>query len=295
MDAALQARIETSVGARRAGVAYRALARLGIAITVVTAVVSIIVQRRGGEQALERQRAALLADLKERRAFFGPNAQGAMGHIEGALLRFAASYDGDVPLHDLGRARPTVYVRGTLDGIGSGAAIKKTASASYKDAFVACWIDPPRARVEKNILSKVRAAYGAGVATPNVHRLGDAYTSLALLDRAWEGRVRASHNEHEIIVLQNELHRAPFDDAKQALDAELLLAVIDEPGDPSSPAELDGERAHTMRVLVFDLKSDQVLVRVRRPVDPEAWSQSARAEWASGLDACALAYDLVSG
>lgn len=292
MDPALRARIEESVSARKSGVAYRALVRFGITLTVGAALVSFYVQRRGGERALEQQRSALLAEIHEHAAAFGPRERSAIGHIEKALERLVGSYEGDVEAHDLVRTRPTVYVHGALDGFSTPVSIQRSSAASSNDAFAACWVDPPRSRTESRVVARVKTAYAGGVAMPNVHRLGDAYAALRLLEPSWEARVRKAHDEHDMLVLQNELHRTPFEDGKQALDAEVLLAVVDEPGDPASPAELDGERPHDVRVLLFDLASEQVLLRTRKRVSPDDWASAARAELASGLDACALAFDL---
>jgi hypothetical protein len=68
--------------------------------------------------------------------------------------------------------------------------------------------------------------------------------------------------------------------------------VVDEPGDAKAAAELDGERPHAVRVIVTDLASDQLQLRFRHDVDPSWLSAGARAEYASGIDSCALALDL---
>ena len=77
-----------------------------------------------------------------------------------------------------------------------------------------------------------------------------------------------------------------------AAKARQLLAVMDEPGDPKAPAELDGERPHAVRVTLTDLSSGQIRLRYRATVDPSWLSPTTRAEYASGIDGCALAVDL---
>jgi hypothetical protein len=67
---------------------------------------------------------------------------------------------------------------------------------------------------------------------------------------------------------------------------------MDEPGDRSIPAELDGERPHHVRVGLVDLASKKQLLALRRKVDPSWLSPTARAEYASGIDACTLALDV---
>jgi hypothetical protein len=44
--------------------------------------------------------------------------------------------------------------------------------------------------------------------------------------------------------------------------------------------------------VLSDLTSGQLLLRFRRGVDPSWLSPAARAEYASGIDSCALAFDL---
>ena len=56
--------------------------------------------------------------------------------------------------------------------------------------------------------------------------------------------------------------------------------------------ELDGERPHDVRIGLVDLTSAKMLLRLRKRVDPTWISMNARAQYASGLDACALAMDV---
>jgi hypothetical protein len=293
MDPALRERIEASIREKRSTALPRALVRLGIAITIGVAIASFILKRRDTAHATERDRAALLDDLRVRQASMTPVERAVVGRIEGALTRLAGAYEGDLVRGDLTKTPSMVFVRGSLDGFSTVPAIKKSAAASSKDAFVACFVEPPRSRSEPTVLSKVRFIYAGGAFAPGVHRLADAYAALRVLEPGWEARVEAARDEHELLVLKNELDRTPFDKAKQALDAGALLVVIDEAGDAAAPAELDGERPHDVRVAVIDLKSGSTLLRVRRRVDPGSWSQGARTEYAAGLDSCGLAYDLV--
>jgi hypothetical protein len=130
--------------------------------------------------------------------------------------------------------------------------------------------------------------------TANVRRLHEAAAGLPVLLPPWAARVRQARDLPELQGLRRELERAPMAAAKQAARAEVLLVALDEPGDGKGPTELDGERPHQVRVALVDLKSDRVLLRVRRQVDPSWISATARSEYAGGLDACALGYDLRS-
>jgi len=156
---------------------------------------------------------------------------------------------------------------------------------------VRCLVDPPRSRKERDILVKVRDAYAGDKPLPNTNRLIDAYIAHVFLQPAFEARVRAA-DEHDFDALEKRVDGARLGETKAALAAQLLLAVMDEPGDPKVPADLDGERPHDVRVALVDLAGSKVLFRARKHVDPSEWSEKSRAEYASAMDSCALAYDL---
>ena len=67
---------------------------------------------------------------------------------------------------------------------------------------------------------------------------------------------------------------------------------MDEPGEPGGPTELDGERAHAVRIGIVALGPAKVLLRMRKRVDPSWISTAKRPEYASGLDGCKLALDV---
>jgi hypothetical protein len=125
-----------------------------------------------------------------------------------------------------------------------------------------------------------------------VRRLHEAEIGLPLLLPPWSAKVSAASEPRELAPLKTELERAPLARAKEALRAQVLLVVIDEPGAAGSLTELDGERAHDVRVILVDLATDRVVLRQKRHVDPSPWSQSARTDFATGLDSCALAFDV---
>jgi hypothetical protein len=167
---------------------------------------------------------------------------------------------------------------------------------SATDPLVLCLMDPPAERSEKLLLRKVRSVYGASVstrqATAHVARLGDAVVGLPLLGPDWSARIALAEHPRELAVLERTLDRAPLAGARQAAKSALLLVAIDEPGDRSVPAELDGERPHYVRVALFDLKSSEPVLRLRKRVDPAWLSDATRAEYAHGVDSCALALDV---
>jgi hypothetical protein len=224
----------------------------------------------------------------------------SLGKIESWVQRLAGPYEGDVAAPELRLpdvvTRPAVYVRGPVDALTHAQTIAQQASLSTKDSFLLCLVEPPASRAEKTVLAKARAAYsGRGLVeqrTPNVRRLHDEEAGMRVLVPAWEDQVRAAKDERELLSLRSEFERAPVERAKEAARAALLIVVVDEPADGTGAADLDGERAHPVRVSLVDLALSKALVRARKRVDPSAWSNAARAEFSSGLDGCALAYDL---
>ena len=192
--------------------------------------------------------------------------------------------------------RPAVYVRGPMDALQHHDTLVEAARTSAKDAFLLCLREPPPARTEGVLLEKVRVAYASGheveARTADVRRLNDAFVGLPYLSPAFAERVHKAERLDDLTKLRQELRRAPLERTRHALGAEVLLVVIDEPGDGSTPTELDGETKHAIRIGVVDLTRERILLRARRTVDPGVWSAKHRPVHARGLDGCALAFDL---
>jgi hypothetical protein len=315
MDPALAARIEASVrGARGEAQESRwaprlvSLVRLGIVLLVAGVIAFVVLARRQERRELEASRAALLETVRSKSATLTADDRSAVERMESWLARSSGPYDGDLVADELRRpgalaallSRPAVYVRGPIDAFHSATVIAAAAAASLKDPFLLCLIEPPASHGEKAVLEKVRVAYSrtAEEHTPNVRRLHEAEVGLPFLLPPWGDRIRGAHTAEEIDDLRRDFQRAPIEGATRAVKAELMLFTMDEPGEPGGPTELDGERAHQVRVEVVDLRPEErpragkVLVRLRKRVDPSWISGAKRAEYASGLDGCKMALDV---
>jgi hypothetical protein len=311
MDPALAARIEASVrgrdrkpGAPRLAPRFVSIARFGLALVVALGIYTVVTGRQRGRRELERTRGALLDAVRTQGASLTPEESGSVSRAESWLTLLAGTYDDDVVSDELRApdalkttlARPAVYVRGQLGAFKSSNLIAEAASTSAKDALLLCLVEPPASRVEKVLLEKVRVAYAGGLPmedrTANVRRLHDAVVGLPLLLPQWSERVRNAGDGAELARLKRELDRAPVERAKQAARANLLIVAIDEPGDGGGPTELDGERAHAVRVAVVDLAGAKILLRLRKLVDPTWISLAKKSSYASGLDGCGLAFDV---
>ena len=123
----------------------------------------------------------------------------------------------------------------------------------------------------------------------NLERLFPLLAVAPLLRPEWEKSVLSAQDQPELDRLEATFRRSPSEAAARAAKATQLLLVLDEPGDAPGPTELDGERAHDVRVVLVDLSHDQLRLRLRRRVDPSWLSATTRAEYARGVDGCSLA------
>lgn len=315
MHPELAARIEASVrGQKHTPGAQRRLpprvvsiARAALVLVVALGVYTVVTGRRHDRAEVERTRASLLDAVGAQSAWLSAEDKGAVTRAESWLMRSSGEYEGDLVTADLSApgalaaalARPAIYVRGPLGAFRSPTLIANAASTSAKDSLLLCLVEPPAARGEKVLLEKVLIAYGGGPAlegrTSNVRRLHEAIVGLPLLLPPWSDRVRSAPDAAELARLKRELERAPVVRAKQAVRAELLIAAFDEPSDGGGPTELDGERAHAVRVMVVELASEKVLLRARKLVDPTWISLAKKSTHATGIDSCGLAFDVHEG
>ena len=311
MDPALAARIEASVRGRDRKAAGATLpprlvafARFAVVLGAVIATCSFALARRHEKREIDGTKAALLVTVHGRAATVTPEDRGAVSRMESWLVRFSGAYEGDLVADELRAsgafaavlARSAVYVRGPVAMFADPSKIAETATTSAKDALLLCLLEPPPSRVEKAMLPTVRIAYGRGATmeehTPNVRRLHDAQVGLPFLLPRWSERVLAAEDPNELLRLRRDFEKAPIDSAKEALRASILVFAMDEPGDGAGPTELDGERAHAVRIGVVDLAGARPLLRLRKLVDPTWISLAKKSEYASGLDGCGLAVDV---
>jgi hypothetical protein len=312
MHPELAARIEASVSGKKytPGAPRRLtprlvrLARAALVLVVGLGIYTVVSGRRHDRADLERTRASLLDAVSAQSAWLSPEDKGAVTRAESWLMRSSGAYEGDLTTSELrgpgalaaALARPAIYVRGPLGAFKSPMLIADAAATSAKDSMLLCLMEPPASRTEKVLLDKVRVAYGGGPAmeerTSNVRRLHEAIVGLPLLLPPWSERVRSAPDAPELARLKRELERTPVLRARQAVRAEVLVAALDEPSDGGGPTELDGERAHAIRIVLIDLASEKVLLRTKKLVDPTWISLAKKSTHASGLDSCGLAFDV---
>jgi hypothetical protein len=306
MSPELARRVQESVSGRRVGSATRALPqlvsvlRVAAALAVIAAAALVIRNKSRASAQVTRQREGLLARVQAETADVTQQQLGLARRVESLVADAAGPYAGDWVADELkgeeafsaALRRQMVYVRGPLDQLRTSPGFKGSAAESFKDAFSWCLLDPPASRAERTLANKARAALSQrGAASSSVERIQAALISVPLLQPEWQARVRAA-DAAELTRLAATFDKAPIVAAKRAMKAELLLLVIDEPGDTRSPTELDGERAHWARVQLVELSSADVRLRLRLRVDPSWISPPVRAEHARGIDSCSLSLDV---
>jgi hypothetical protein len=267
----------------------------------VTALAStVLLARRRYQQEVGHARALLRETVSAQQASVTTEERTFTARVEPWLIGLGVSYEGDFVANELrpakaldaALARPSVYVRGPVGAFATSAAIGETASASMRDAFLLCLLDPPAVRAEKIVLSKVRAAYnGEAKAGEHARRLHEAQAGLRQLLAPWNARIENARELRDLDRIKADLAQVPVAETKRAARAELLIAAMDEADEPG-PADLDGERAHHVRVAVIDLGADRVLLRARKRVDPNWLAASTRSTLASAVDGCTLAFDV---
>ena len=309
MPAALADRVEKSVTGsgirRRARGLLRAL-NVALVIGLSTGGIGMyrahVAERDREHRALEKRRAELRTSARDVASAVGPRERALVPAVESLLVRLAGPYEGDLVADvvrapgglDAVLARPALYVRGPAAAFSAPAGVAPVAAASSKDALVLCLLSPPESRAEGVLLARAKRAYGSPAnAAASVHRLHDVEASLPFLAPDWRARIDAAPDAKELAKLAIAFEKSPIHDAISAFRSDILIAAVDEPDRGPGPTELDGERAHDVRVVVADLGTGEVLFRIRRRVDP-SWVKSiaARAQYASGIDSCSLAFEV---
>ncbi|HEY3497729.1 MAG TPA: hypothetical protein VGK73_23690 [Polyangiaceae bacterium] len=310
MSPEFRARLQANISGKRvtpgARLAPRSLSWLRVSafLIVVGSVAALVVAIQRHRAEREAARSELLARVQREASALTSEDRRTPERVKTWLERVSGPYTGDTIGNDVRGeaafaatlARPMIYVRGPLGSFRSAAGIAESADSSQKDALISCLMEPPASRSEKALLARARTAFGRADRlqdpTEHVERLRDALAGIPLLTPAWEARVREAPDMRELGRLTRDLERAPLRAAKRAAKAELLLYVLDEPATSPGPVELDGERAHDVRVGLVELRTQKLLFQLRRPVDPSFISPNLRSEYAGAIDSCALSLDV---
>jgi hypothetical protein len=307
MDPALAARITKSLGRKRptgrkefAERPRVSLFGIVLAVAVVGLITAFVLVRVREGRDLERRRAAVLEALRVTRASLSPSEATFLERTEPWIASMAGPWEGDFVaprLREPGAlqatlARPGAYLRGPIAKLANPQQIAAVAADSSKDDLLLCVLDPPKERTESSILERIRGVHFGGAAydrrTLDVSRLHDAEVGFAVLRPGWVERVRGAQQAKLLVKLRAEIDYAPIADARRVAQAEYLLVVLDEGGG----SELEAERPHDIRVFLGDPRTQSLLLRIRRHVDPGILSNTLQHAYGRAFDGCTLALDV---
>lgn len=311
MSPALRARVERSVRGGRDPVLGRrafAFARLAIVASAVIAVIAFVSRARAQREKLETEvedrRARIFGQLATMREGLADADAAAIERAMPFIERATAGEPGPEVVAPSARgplgvvsimSRPITYLRGPIDGFDESH-LGETARGSDIDALAYCLLDPPATRREKEVRTRASAVdYPTGdirEKTKHLHRFSDIVEGMPFFSRPFREIIQSTSDIRVLERQERALSLAPIEQAKAAAAAHVLMIAVDEPSDGTGPTEIDGEAPHFVRLLIADLDTDEVLVSVRRHVDPSWISQARRAVDARALDSCALAHDL---
>lgn len=297
MSAALAARIESSVSGKKVepgesrslSPRVRGVVRL-VAIAAVIAITwAFVSAKKRDRKSFDLDRDTLAETLRANVQSLTARQKDTVMHVETILVHFSGTYEGDLADPSAAKALDArlIYVRGPIETFTSTRRIAQAASSSRVDALAACLISPPVGRTERALLPSMRA----DAKVSNVSRLDDAEIALPFFDHVWLDRVRNAETESELAVYKHEVEKAGLERGKRALQSEYVVAVMDEAPPAGGITELDGEKPHDVRLAIVEIVTGKYLFRMRKHVDPSGWSETSRAQWASGLDGCRFAQD----
>ncbi|MBK8216960.1 MAG: hypothetical protein IPK71_24815 [Myxococcales bacterium] len=163
------------------------------------------------------------------------------------------------------RALPGIYLRVRQAEATTVEALRAAAATSQRDGFCAC-------------LMKGQAAPegDAGVADERPWNLHRAYAATRVLEPSWVDEVKSAENDTRLRVFAQQYEKAQVGALPVAIEivkrAQFFMLVLDEDTDEAK-AEADGgvptseqlqAMGHPARVVVVNLKTKDVVVRLRR-------------------------------
>lgn len=312
MPPPLAARIRRSLQGRNRGLSPTWVAALRVltVVSIVAVAAGIWSHRAHQTNELERVRGSLLEQIAAARAVLPATSHDLPERVRRWMQKESAAYAGDYRAAELGtsillRERmdgPGLFVRAPLVAAGDPAStLLPGASESTANALVPCLRQPPEGSTEAELLPRVRDGYrsdaagqsGAPQSAENrIERVHPAVAGFTVLEPLWtEGAERAESIE-ELRQLEAALNKLPVQSARRAAEATTLVVVLDEPKVDAAPVEFDGAVRHYMRLVIVDLANDEVLLRVRRLVDPAWVSERRRNRYARALIDCRFALEV---
>jgi len=196
------------------------------------------------------------------------------------------------------RSLPGIYLRLRVDQAKTVESLRAAAADSQRDSFCACLMK-----------GRPMPEGDAGVAEERPWNLHRAYAAARVLDEGWVAEVKAAENDMRLRVFQQQYDKAQVNEIPVAIEivkrAQFFMLVLDE-DTAEAKSQADGgvptgeelqALPHPARVVVVNLKTKDVLLRLRRDVDGQffmaggaaAMDPDTRAAMKRQVNNCALA------
>jgi len=259
------------------------------AAAVIAAIVVIYWKVEQGK--LEAKKGAVMAKQRAVAQTLGVKILPFRDKVEGWIRELGQNFGGDVVGNDGSLAAVEkasgVYLRLRVDDARDEASIRKASLRSLHDGFTSCFYrrsnvpDPTKgpkcespADCEPGLLCN---EWDVCAPPPEPFNMRLAYRSLRVLSTAWTDELHEASNDLAIVAYERDLDRVTREDVPIAAEiltrAKYFVAVLDEDPKDGMPPENDAgetkaERvqrtAHFARVGIWDLRSGELVARVRR-------------------------------
>jgi hypothetical protein len=234
---------------------------------------------------LNSDRRSLLAKQRAVESTLGAEWFPLRDRLEADVLEDAQDFAGDriapeARSHAF-RSQPGLYLRMRVADAKNVDAIRTVAADAKKDGFAACFLREPNER-------GVRGEVDGGAFAEQPWNLGQAYAATRILTDAWVHEVNDADEAMRLRVFSEQYDKAVREEIPLAIDvvkrAQFFLLVLDEDV-PEAAAHAEGGAiteaalqlvAHPARVHLYDLKTGQETVRVRRSAEWQVISAGER-------------------
>jgi len=262
-----------------------------LALAVLGLAVMLVVTYRQSRREVEQKRAAILAEYQKATGALPPSKRRSVRALAEGLGRIAHTSGpwSDVGDHEqLGALmdRRLLYVRGDAERIEKSSL--DIARESTLDALAICLAVPPANLRESTLLR----AMSRVPSESQLHALSEALAGGDFLGSGFVTQTNLAKHMQQLERLAARLQNPALARALGALEAEVLLLVVDEPKAAGVVSDFDGEAPHTLRLWMVDLASGRVVWQRRAQVDPGWISEKSRLAYSRALDSCRLAFEL---
>ncbi len=245
--------------------------------------VALLVAYVTSSRELEASRSALLSKQRAAAETIGKEWFPLRDQVERVALEAAMDpYPGDMIAKEAAswdfRALPGLYLRLRTAQARDAAALRRAAASSQKDGFTACLL-------RRN----TPWSADAGAAKDHPWNLRQAYASTRILTDEWLGEVKAAENDMRLRVFEQQYARARDTEIPLAIEivkrAQFFLLVLDEDSDEArtgpdggAPTSEDLQLVlHPTRVFIVNLRTRELLARLRRSVEGQFFMAGERA------------------